>query len=261
MEVVHLGRTCPHYRGSFSTLAAFKRLNESVRVRVKSYANVERAMCEVHSVIHFNWNTQTLNQLPISKKRDFIIGYKQEHHSSPSHQEEEEEEDDDDDDDVDEDWPVDEDIDERWRVSASDYFKEPRIRNVVAEDGTVIDWEGDSNRGIIQEISCMEWERTVFHPSPLIVLLFERYARYQDGDSKARRIYKSAGSHQGRSSKDKDDLLRSSLALTRTAFFGLTSSRATSPIQYSKARYINHPAHQGHKKLEQGFVEEADSTR
>ncbi|GLJ16181.1 hypothetical protein SUGI_0270220 [Cryptomeria japonica] len=149
MEVVHLGRTCPHYRGSFSTLAAFKRLNESVRVRVKSYANVERAMCEVHS----------------------------EHHSSPSHQEEEEEEDDDDDDDVDEDWPVDEDIDERWRVSASDYFKEPRIRNVVAEDGTVIDWEGDSNRGIIQEISCMEWERTVFHPSPLIVLLFERYAR------------------------------------------------------------------------------------
>ncbi|XP_057821475.2 thylakoid lumenal 17.9 kDa protein, chloroplastic isoform X1 [Cryptomeria japonica] len=54
----------------------------------------------------------------------------------------------------------------------------------------------------------------------------------------------------------KDDQARtratsSSLASTRTAFFGLTSSRATSPIQYSKARYINHPANQGHKKSEQ----------
>eukprot|EP00252_Welwitschia_mirabilis_P000257 TRINITY_DN10280_c0_g1_i2.p1 TRINITY_DN10280_c0_g1~~TRINITY_DN10280_c0_g1_i2.p1 ORF type:complete len:360 (-),score=86.94 TRINITY_DN10280_c0_g1_i2:334-1344(-) len=68
-------------------------------------------------------------------------------------------------------------IDGRWKVSASEYFKEPRIRNVVAEDGTLVDWEGEDNNQVIKEICAAEWEATVFHPSPLVVLVFDRYLR------------------------------------------------------------------------------------
>eukprot|EP01018_Ginkgo_biloba_P013613 Gb_08401 [translate_table: standard] len=78
----------------------------------------------------------------------------------------------------DEEWPEDEEIDTKWRVRASDYFKENLIRNVVGDDGTLIDWEGEANNYSIKEICAMEWESYVFHPSPLIVLVFERYRRY-----------------------------------------------------------------------------------
>ncbi|XP_059068023.1 uncharacterized protein LOC131858708 [Cryptomeria japonica] len=90
--------------------------------------------------------------------------------------------------------------------------------------------------------------------------------RYQDGDSQARKIHKSEDSPQGKSSQIKDGQARtratsSSLASTRTAFFGLTSSRATFSNPVLQGEVHHHPAHQGHKRLEQGFVEEADSSR
>ena len=51
------------------------------------------------------------------------------------------------------------------------------IKNVVGEDGYEIDWEGEIDDNWVQEINCLEWESFAFHPSPLIVLVFERYNR------------------------------------------------------------------------------------
>ncbi|KAK1295414.1 hypothetical protein QJS10_CPA16g00066 [Acorus calamus] len=31
--------------------------------------------------------------------------------------------------------------------------------------------------GLVKEVNCLEWESFAFHPSPLIVLVFERYNR------------------------------------------------------------------------------------
>lgn len=72
-------------------------------------------------------------------------------------------------------WPKDTDV--GWGVRASDYFEKHPIKNVVADDGTEIDWEGEMEDGWVKEINCLEWERFAFHPSPLIVLVFERYNR------------------------------------------------------------------------------------
>ncbi|KAL8167700.1 hypothetical protein V2J09_009199 [Rumex salicifolius] len=76
------------------------------------------------------------------------------------------------------DWPLDADV--GWGIRASDYFENHAIKNVVAEDGTIIDWEGEIDDNWVQEINCLEWERFAFHPSPLIVLVFERYNRASD---------------------------------------------------------------------------------
>lgn len=81
---------------------------------------------------------------------------------------------------ADEDWVDDEDVEDRWKVRASDFFKEPLITNVVGEDGTLIDWEGEADNCIIQEICNMEWDDMAFHPTPLVVLVFERYTRTCD---------------------------------------------------------------------------------
>lgn len=80
----------------------------------------------------------------------------------------------------DEEWVDDEDVEDRWKVRASDFFKEPLISNVVGEDGTLIDWEGEADNCIIQEICNMEWDDMAFHPTPLVVLVFERYTRICD---------------------------------------------------------------------------------
>lgn len=73
------------------------------------------------------------------------------------------------------DWPVDTDV--GWGIKASVYFDTHPIKNVVGEDGTVIDWEGEIDDSWVKEINCLEWERFAFHPSPLVVLVFERYKR------------------------------------------------------------------------------------
>lgn len=73
------------------------------------------------------------------------------------------------------DWPLDADI--GWGIRASEYFDKHSIKNVVGEDGTEIDWEGEVEDGLVKEINCLEWESFAFHPSPLIVLVFERYNR------------------------------------------------------------------------------------
>lgn len=73
------------------------------------------------------------------------------------------------------DWPLDADI--GWGIRASEYFDKHPIKNVVGEDGTEIDWEGEIDDGLVKEINCLEWESFAFHPSPLIVLVFERYNR------------------------------------------------------------------------------------
>ncbi|XP_057757707.1 thioredoxin-like fold domain-containing protein MRL7, chloroplastic [Arachis stenosperma] len=99
----------------------------------------------------------------------------------------EEEEDDEDDDDrvknmvieeESENWPVDADV--GWGIRASEYFEQHPIKNVVGEDGYEIDWEGETEDYWVQEINCLEWENFAFHPSPLIVLVFERYNRASD---------------------------------------------------------------------------------
>ncbi|RZC53125.1 hypothetical protein C5167_011985 [Papaver somniferum] len=58
---------------------------------------------------------------------------------------------------------------------ASEYFDNHPIKNVVGEDGEEIDWEGKIDDGWLKEINCLEWESFAFYPSPLIVLVFERY--------------------------------------------------------------------------------------
>eukprot|EP00262_Sarcandra_glabra_P008265 TRINITY_DN21592_c0_g1_i1.p1 TRINITY_DN21592_c0_g1~~TRINITY_DN21592_c0_g1_i1.p1 ORF type:complete len:318 (-),score=70.05 TRINITY_DN21592_c0_g1_i1:378-1331(-) len=93
------------------------------------------------------------------------------------------------------DWPVDAEI--GWGIRASDYFEKHRIENVV-EDGVEIDWEGEVDEGWVKEINCLEWESFAFHPSPLIVLVFERYNRAADNWKllkeleKATKVYWSA---------------------------------------------------------------------
>ncbi|KAI3928246.1 hypothetical protein MKW98_023847 [Papaver atlanticum] len=72
-------------------------------------------------------------------------------------------------------WPLDADI--GWGTRASEYFDKHAIKNVVGEDGEEIDWEGEIDEGWVKEINCLEWESFAFHPSPLIVLVFERYNR------------------------------------------------------------------------------------
>lgn len=71
------------------------------------------------------------------------------------------------------DWPLDADV--GWGIRASEYFQRHPIRNVVGEDGVEIDWEGEIEDNWVKEINCLEWETFAFHPSPLIVLVFERY--------------------------------------------------------------------------------------
>ncbi|XP_065873863.1 thioredoxin-like fold domain-containing protein MRL7, chloroplastic [Euphorbia lathyris] len=72
-------------------------------------------------------------------------------------------------------WPLDADV--GWGIRASEYFEKHSIKNVVAEDGFEIDWEGEIDDNWVKEINCLEWESIAFHPSPLIVLVFERYNR------------------------------------------------------------------------------------
>ncbi|CAN6554070.1 unnamed protein product [Malus baccata var. baccata] len=73
------------------------------------------------------------------------------------------------------DWPLDADV--GWGIRASEYFENHPIRNVVGENGVEIDWEGEVEDNWVKEINCLEWERFAFHPSPLLVLVFERYNR------------------------------------------------------------------------------------
>ncbi|OVA11047.1 hypothetical protein BVC80_1741g21 [Macleaya cordata] len=72
-------------------------------------------------------------------------------------------------------WPLDADV--GWGIRASEYFEKHPIKNVVGEDGVEIDWEGEIEDNWVKEINCLEWESFAFHPSPLIVLVFERYNR------------------------------------------------------------------------------------
>ncbi|XP_019086212.1 PREDICTED: uncharacterized protein LOC104720088 [Camelina sativa] len=62
----------------------------------------------------------------------------------------------------------------------SEYFDTYPIKNVVGDDGTEIDWEGEIDDSWVKEINCLEWESFAFHPSPLVVLVFERYKRASD---------------------------------------------------------------------------------
>ncbi|KAF5930504.1 hypothetical protein HYC85_031377 [Camellia sinensis] len=75
-------------------------------------------------------------------------------------------------------WPLDADV--GWGIRASEYFEQHPIKNVVGEDGVEIDWEGEMDDNWVKEINCLEWESFAFHPSPLIVLVFERYNRATD---------------------------------------------------------------------------------
>ncbi|XP_054806792.1 thioredoxin-like fold domain-containing protein MRL7, chloroplastic isoform X2 [Prosopis cineraria] len=75
-------------------------------------------------------------------------------------------------------WPLDADV--GWGIRASDYFEQHPIKNVIGDDGVEIDWEGEIDDNWVQEINCLEWESFAFHPSPLVVLVFERYNRAMD---------------------------------------------------------------------------------
>lgn len=87
------------------------------------------------------------------------------------------------------DWPVDAEI--GWGVRASEYFEKHAIKNVVV-DGIEIDWEGEVDDGLVKEINCLEWESFAFHPSPLIVLVFERYNRAADNWKVLKELEKAA---------------------------------------------------------------------
>ncbi|XP_050206350.1 thioredoxin-like fold domain-containing protein MRL7 homolog, chloroplastic [Mercurialis annua] len=76
------------------------------------------------------------------------------------------------------DWPLDADV--GWGIRASEYFQKHPIKNIAGEDGMEIDWEGEIDDNWVTEINCLEWESIAFHPSPLIVLAFERYNRATD---------------------------------------------------------------------------------
>ncbi|PON34188.1 Thioredoxin-like fold containing protein [Trema orientale] len=94
------------------------------------------------------------------------------------------------------DWPLDADI--GWGIRASEYFDKHPIKNVVGEDGVEIDWEGEIDDNWVKEINCLEWESFAFHPSPLVVLVFERYKRATDNWKalkeleKALKVYRDA---------------------------------------------------------------------
>lgn len=87
-------------------------------------------------------------------------------------------------------WPLDADV--GWGIKASEYFEQHSIKNVVGEDGAVIDWEGEIDDGWVKEINCLEWESFAFHPSPLIVLVFERYNRASDNWKVLKELEKAA---------------------------------------------------------------------
>lgn len=72
-------------------------------------------------------------------------------------------------------WPLDADV--GWGIRASEYFEQHPIKNAAGEDGVEIDWEGEIDDNWVKEINCLEWESFAFHPSPLIVFVFERYNR------------------------------------------------------------------------------------
>ncbi|XP_075500824.1 thioredoxin-like fold domain-containing protein MRL7, chloroplastic [Primulina tabacum] len=88
------------------------------------------------------------------------------------------------------DWPLDADI--GWGIRASEYFEQHPIKNVVGADGHEIDWEGEIDYGLVKEINCLEWESFAFHPSPLIVLVFERYNRASDNWNVLKELEKAA---------------------------------------------------------------------
>ncbi|KAB2626809.1 hypothetical protein D8674_020427 [Pyrus ussuriensis x Pyrus communis] len=73
------------------------------------------------------------------------------------------------------DWPLDADV--GWGIQASLYFENHPIRNMVGDNGVEIDWEGEVEDNWVKEINYLEWESFAFHPSPLLVLVFERYNR------------------------------------------------------------------------------------
>lgn len=93
-------------------------------------------------------------------------------------------------------WPLDADV--GWGVRASEYFDKHPIKNVVGDDGMEIDWEGELDTCWVKEINCLEWESFAYHPSPLVVLVFERYRRAKDNWKllmeleKAAKVYWSA---------------------------------------------------------------------
>ncbi|CAN1131535.1 Thioredoxin-like fold domain-containing protein MRL7 homolog, chloroplastic [Linum perenne] len=87
-------------------------------------------------------------------------------------------------------WPLDADV--GWGIRASEYFEQHPIKNVVGEDGFEIDWEKELDEGWVQEINCLEWESIAFHPSPLIVLVFERYNRATDNWKTLQELEKAA---------------------------------------------------------------------
>ncbi|XP_008788241.1 thioredoxin-like fold domain-containing protein MRL7 homolog, chloroplastic [Phoenix dactylifera] len=87
------------------------------------------------------------------------------------------------------DWPLDADI--GWGIRASEYFEKHPIKNVVV-DGVEIDWEREMDEGWVKEINCLEWETFAFHPSPLVVLVFERYRRAADNWKLLKELEKAA---------------------------------------------------------------------
>ncbi|KAI3829777.1 hypothetical protein L1987_03905 [Smallanthus sonchifolius] len=88
------------------------------------------------------------------------------------------------------DWPVDADV--GWGIRASEYFEKHPIKNVIGEDGVEIDWEGELDDNLVKEINCLEWESFAFHPSPLIVLVFERYNRASENWKALKELEKAA---------------------------------------------------------------------
>ncbi|KAJ0809675.1 putative thioredoxin-like domain-containing protein MRL7/MRL7L [Helianthus annuus] len=87
-------------------------------------------------------------------------------------------------------WPVDAEV--GWGIRASEYFEKHPIKNVVGEDGVEIDWEGELDDCLVKEINCLEWESFAFHPSPLIVLVFERYNRASENWRALKELEKAA---------------------------------------------------------------------
>ncbi|KAL6853604.1 hypothetical protein ACP4OV_019633 [Aristida adscensionis] len=86
-------------------------------------------------------------------------------------------------------WPLDADV--GWGIRASEYFDKHSIKNVTV-DGVEIDWEGEVEEGWVKEINCLEWESFAFHPSPLVVLVFERYNRAADNWKLLQELEKAA---------------------------------------------------------------------
>ncbi|KAL4588033.1 hypothetical protein LXL04_000911 [Taraxacum kok-saghyz] len=87
-------------------------------------------------------------------------------------------------------WPLDAEV--GWGIRASEYFEKHPIKNVIGEDGVLIDWEGELDDNLVKEINCLEWESFAFHPSPLIVLVFERYNRASENWRALKELEKAA---------------------------------------------------------------------